>query len=519
MGLRSWLTTLSLGAGLMYLYDPQNGRRRRAELRDQWTHIQNETEDFWGKAQRDLENRYQGVQHQAQSLRERASNLPGMNGMPSGQGNMQENLRHAQQGVREGMQNARQTLQESAQDMTRGMGGQWSPGVRLLAGLAGGGMTFYGLTQRGLKGTAATLFGFNLLARGVANTGLRDLAGMGGQRSQGITFQKTLTVHAPLHEVYEFWHNYQNFPRFMSHVQEVRDLGNGRSHWVVDGPAGQTVEWDAVTTEMERDHVLAWESLPGAQVHNAGRVRFQPSGDNATRLDIFLSYRPPAGVIGQAVAAFFGTDPKSALDDDMVRFKSLLEAGKTTADGREVTKQDVSPRGGGQQASSQGGSAQHSGNRSSDDTQNTGAGRYSGGSQPSNQGTSGPRSTFSGPTDASSSQHGKSQAASVPGMNDEDTGITGGAGRVDEVGHTGVYPASDASAPGDAEAQGMASWGQGDLGAAGYEESGRSELHVGDTGVDDADLEAGSTGGFDSMMPGNAPDTENPDAYDTSEDD
>jgi uncharacterized membrane protein len=499
MGLRRWLTTLGLGAGLMYFYDPQNGRRRRAQLNDQWTHMRNETEDFWGKAQRDLQNRAQGVQARAQSLKERASNMPGIGARRGGQGGLHENSRHAQSGVRDG-----------APDMQ----GDWSPGVRLLAGLAGGGLTFYGLTRRGLKGTAATLFGFNLISHGVTNTGLRGLINT-GENGQSVHFDKTLTVHAPAHEVYEFWRDYHNFPRFMSHVREVRDLGNGRSHWVALGPAGQTVEWDAVITEVEPDRVLAWESLPGAQVHNGGRVRFEPMGDNTTRINVYLAYRPPAGVVGHAVASLFGADPKSAMDDDMVRFKSLLETGKTTMEGREVTKQEMTPAGGEQHPAQMDDTHTASTRSSAEGQPSTKAGPQASGPQ-----SSGPQPTFSSPPGADRGQRNKSQAASVHSMGEDDTDIASGAGRVDEVGHTGVYPASAGNAPGDAEARGMASWGQGDAGAPAFTESGASELHTGADEVDDADIESGKAG-FDSMIPGatHPSDLDQSDVYDPSEDD
>jgi uncharacterized membrane protein len=153
--------------------------------------------------------------------------------------------------------------------------------------------------------------------------------------------QKTITVNAPIEQVWELWSNFENFPHFMSHVKEVRKLDEGRSHWVVAGPAGVPVEWDAVITDWVPHQLIAWKSVEGSTVDSAGRVRFQTLQDRSTEIDVQLSYNPPAGAVGHAVAALFGADPKRAMDEDMVRLKSLLEEGKTRADQGPVGLEEV----------------------------------------------------------------------------------------------------------------------------------------------------------------------------------
>jgi len=86
--------------------------------------------------------------------------------------------------------------------------------------------------------------------------------------------------------------------------------------------------------------MLAWSSLPGAIVANAGVVQLDTE-NGGTRVHIRLAYVPPGGAIGHAIAAIFGADPKRALDDDMVRLKSLLEHGKTNAHHHPVTLEEV----------------------------------------------------------------------------------------------------------------------------------------------------------------------------------
>ena len=117
---------------------------------------------------------------------------------------------------------------------------------------------------------------------------------------------------------------------------------NGRSHWNATGPGGLPVSWDAVITRYEQNKVIAWRSEPGSTVANAGTIRFEPEPDGRTRVTIHLTYNPPGGVLGHFAARLFGADPKSEMDDDLVRLKGLIEHGKTRAPGKgEVVRQEL----------------------------------------------------------------------------------------------------------------------------------------------------------------------------------
>ena len=148
------------------------------------------------------------------------------------------------------------------------------------------------------------------------------MLGIGG-KSGAVEFDKTVHIHAPVEEVYGFWSKFENFPKFMTHLKEVRHLENGRWHWVAAGPGGVSIPWDARITEEKPNQLLAWSSVPGSVIRTEGRVRFDKEPDGSTRVSIHLSYSPPAGVLGHAVAWLFGADPKSEIDDDMVRLKVL----------------------------------------------------------------------------------------------------------------------------------------------------------------------------------------------------
>lgn len=147
--------------------------------------------------------------------------------------------------------------------------------------------------------------------------------------TKGIHAKGTCVVNRPLEEVYNFWSNFQNLPRFMKHLESVEDLGDGRSHWVARGPAGMNVEWDAMLVGDVAGEVITWRSLENSDVDNAGAVRFeQAPGGRGTIVRVNLEYNPVGGVIGATVAKIFGEEPSQQLDDDLRRFKQVMEVGE-----------------------------------------------------------------------------------------------------------------------------------------------------------------------------------------------
>ena len=152
---------------------------------------------------------------------------------------------------------------------------------------------------------------------------------LSGNGTHGIHAKASCVVNRPLEEVYHFWRNFENLPRFMRHLESVTDLGDGRSHWKVKGPAGMEVEWDATIVADVPGEVITWRSLENADVDNAGAVRFvQAPGGRGTIVKVNLEYNPIGGVIGATVAKLFGEEPEQQLDDDMRRFKQVLEVGE-----------------------------------------------------------------------------------------------------------------------------------------------------------------------------------------------
>ncbi|MBE2236960.1 MAG: SRPBCC family protein [Caldilineaceae bacterium] len=141
---------------------------------------------------------------------------------------------------------------------------------------------------------------------------------------------KSITVKKSPAELYRIWSNFEQFPNFMQHIKSIRDTGAGRSHWVMDGPMGANLEWDAKVTEMEPNKRIAWRSIDDdssdANMKTSGQVTFNGLSNNETEVTVTIKYAPPAGVLGEVGAALFA-DPEGDLVDDLRNFKAYAEEG------------------------------------------------------------------------------------------------------------------------------------------------------------------------------------------------
>lgn len=166
---------------------------------------------------------------------------------------------------------------------------------------------------------------------GITAVDLYGARRLSGRPKEGRTMdvRAAITINQPPEQVYRFWHDFTNFPRFMHHLKEVRSLDTRRSHWVANAPVGQDVAWDAEITDDQPDTLIAWRSLPGAKVPNGGTVRFTPApGDRGTEVRVELDYDPPGGALGKSVAALFGEEPGQQVRDDLRALKQVLETGE-----------------------------------------------------------------------------------------------------------------------------------------------------------------------------------------------
>ncbi|HEV2084137.1 MAG TPA: SRPBCC family protein [Gemmatimonadales bacterium] len=217
---------------------------------------------------------------------------------------------------------------------------------RLVSGIAGAAVIALALRRKRLRGVLFPLGG-TLLSRAVTgrcavnralgrNTAKADRVSSVA-RGEGIKVERTITVNRPREEVYHFWRQLENLPRFMDHLESVAVLDEDRSHWVAKAPAGTKVEWDATIQDEIENELIAWRSLPGSDIDNAGSVHFIPAGDG-TEVRVVLSYDPPAGRVGAAVAKLLGEEPEQQVEEDLRRFKQVMEAVETPARSRKPAK-------------------------------------------------------------------------------------------------------------------------------------------------------------------------------------
>jgi uncharacterized membrane protein len=283
---KTFIGGLTLGAGLAYLLDPDLGKYRRERLARTLTPLLDEArravQSAAGESPAAEVLRYGSRIGDIQGLGAATLNIPGLRSLTD-------------------------------------------PASATALRVIGGALAIYGLTRRGTFGAVLRTLGAGML---VGTTGRDALSGSGlpsHDRRRAVDIQKTLHIEAPVDQVYGFWSNYENFPLFMSHVREVEDLGEGRSHWSVSGPGGLPIDWNATVTQQTPNEVIAWRSDPGSMLENSGIIRFISTG-TGTRVDLRFCYHPPVGGAGQAVAELLGSDPRAKLNEDLGRMKALLEA-------------------------------------------------------------------------------------------------------------------------------------------------------------------------------------------------
>jgi uncharacterized membrane protein len=208
---------------------------------------------------------------------------------------------------------------------------------RWMSAVGGGALALFGLKRGGLGGALLAALGGGLVYRGVTghcsayaalgrNTADDRPAEPHAYFERGIHVEESVTVNRTPWELYDFWKNFENLPQFMAHLKDVKRIDERRSHWVAKAPAGMSAEWDAEIINDEPSALIAWRSLGGATVDNAGSVRFVPAAEG-TEVKVVLDYIPPAGRVGAAVAKLFGEEPGVQVREDLRRFKQVMETG------------------------------------------------------------------------------------------------------------------------------------------------------------------------------------------------
>lgn len=202
----------------------------------------------------------------------------------------------------------------------------------LRRGLVGAGLGGLGvaLIHRGMTGHCALYSALKVsTAHGVRGPSASVPHG------QGIRVRQTVTIHKSPTELYQFWRQLENLPKFMRHIEAVTVQDEQHSRWRIHGPAETSLTWDAKLINDVPNELIAWRSLPGAQIPNAGSVRFHPALGEGTLVTVTLEYDPPAGVIGAAIARLLGVDPQVQIAEDLHRLKVMFEGGEAPHPGAQ----------------------------------------------------------------------------------------------------------------------------------------------------------------------------------------
>jgi uncharacterized membrane protein len=214
----------------------------------------------------------------------------------------------------------------------------WERVASLAAGAA---LLYVALRQRPTNRLASST-GVSLVARGLTGyCPMNALLGRQSDRSntrvalagsRGVHVYESVVINRPPAELFRFWRDFSNLPRFMEHLQDVEVLGPTRSVWTAKAPAGMRVKWEAEVINEIEGELIGWQSTENADVATAGSVRFVPASGNATEIIVHLQYEPPAGKLGSLVASVFGEEPSQQIRSDLRRLKEILESGTVPRD-------------------------------------------------------------------------------------------------------------------------------------------------------------------------------------------
>jgi uncharacterized membrane protein len=208
--------------------------------------------------------------------------------------------------------------------------------TRLLSFMGGVAAISMGVKRGRFWGSVFAIVGAELLTFGLSGHYLHEFLGLkradrgkSGRRilhQLGVQIRHAITINRPVEDVYDYFRNFESLPTFMNHLQSVKVFDEKRSHWTAKGPLGSSIEWDAEIITDEPNRLISWRSVNTPDIETAGSVRFVSLSKGRTVLQVSMQYLPPGGVVGTATAKLFGEEPEKQIEDDLVRFKQLMES-------------------------------------------------------------------------------------------------------------------------------------------------------------------------------------------------
>ena len=214
---------------------------------------------------------------------------------------------------------------------------------RVVSTVAGGSLVAYGIKRKDWFGALLGLVGGGLALRGATgycpafdaldiDTKNKSLLEQGKTKAkdwfqQKVEVVKSVTINKSAEELYNFWRNFENLPKFMNHLESVKVIDDKKSEWTAKAPLGYKAHWGAMITEDKKNEKIAWRSVENSEIPNSGKVEFLPTIDRGTVVKVTVRYEPPAGKLGALAAYFLTEEPDTQIAEDLRRFKSLMETG------------------------------------------------------------------------------------------------------------------------------------------------------------------------------------------------
>jgi uncharacterized membrane protein len=147
--------------------------------------------------------------------------------------------------------------------------------------------------------------------------------------SQDLPITVTLAINSPPEKLYEFWRKLENLPRFMQHLESVRETGDRTSHWIAKVPGGMRLQWQSEIVDDQPNQFISWRTREGSEVNHCGSVRFETaSGGRGTIVRVEMYYGLPGGRMAQQAAKLFSATPEIVIKEDLRRLKQLIETGE-----------------------------------------------------------------------------------------------------------------------------------------------------------------------------------------------
>ena len=355
---RGLIKGLALGAGAMYLFDPQFGATRRSKLKDQVVGAGSDYAHLWERGSADLANRIKGQAFEAKGLLtgEVVHDETVENRVRSAAGHLLTDAGGLRVESRDGVVTLGGTVRPGEPDLlvpavekVRGVRsvetllstagepipdrpqtglaanlptGDLTHAARLGLATAGVGLLARAALRRGPLGLPLAAAGLALFQKGRRGGRVEDLWGS-SRPPKPVHIDKTIHIDAPREQVFDFLADAEASRRFFPGHWQVEDLGGGRHRWGTTF-AGAALTCEEVVTEQVENEKVAWQSTPDSLVQYEGLARFESEGDG-TRVSVHLNWSPPGGSLGEIAARAFGMDPKSLLDEGLKRCKMHLE--------------------------------------------------------------------------------------------------------------------------------------------------------------------------------------------------